>query len=157
MNQQHRRFFLVACAVLSGIGVVSGCARGPRLNRPATHPVSGRITWKGEPLVGATVAFLPEAGTHGAFGRTDSSGGYTLTTFVGDDGAVAGDYLVTVIKMEEVAGGAASSAADYVPPDAVLPPPKNVLPQRYASVGSSGLKATVAAGAENRFDFALEK
>jgi hypothetical protein len=52
----------------------------------------------GAPLAGAAVSFVPQ--TQGverlATGRTDADGEFTLTTLRTDDGAVPGEYKVTV-------------------------------------------------------------
>jgi hypothetical protein len=64
--------------------------------------VAGRITLDGQPLTGATVVFTPADGNGNiASGRTNSDGEFRLTTFNTDDGAVPGDYKITV-KIDEV-------------------------------------------------------
>ncbi|HVK15727.1 MAG TPA: carboxypeptidase-like regulatory domain-containing protein [Fimbriiglobus sp.] len=64
--------------------------------------VSGRISLDGKPLPGATVVFTPADGNGNiASGRTNSDGEFRLTTFSTDDGAVPGDYKITV-KIDEV-------------------------------------------------------
>ncbi len=140
-------FALVCSAILIGCG---GPAEDP--NRPATVAVSGTVTYNGQPIEGATVAFLPKvpAGT-GASGRTDASGKFGLTAFQPGDGAVPGSYLVTIVKTEAQGGGEVqedSSAAPAVP--------KSLLPEKYGNPQGSGLTAEVKEGAENQFTFDLK-
>lgn len=62
-----------------------------------TVKVSGRVTLDGQPLAGATVVFNPADGQgNSAAGRTDADGEFRLTTFGTDDGALPGDYKITV-------------------------------------------------------------
>jgi hypothetical protein len=73
--------------------VTAGCGGGAKPVK-----VAGRVTLDDQPLAGATVTFTPtDAGTgHIAAGRTGEDGEFRLTTFSIDDGAVPGDYKVTV-------------------------------------------------------------
>jgi len=59
-------------------------------------------------------------------------------------GLSAGEYRITVVKMEAAPGGASFDK-----------PPKNVLPAKFASIETTPLMETVKADGENRFDFAL--
>lgn len=59
--------------------------------------VSGRVTLDGQPLPGATIMFHPADGKGSiASGRTDANGNFRLTTFNVDDGALPGDYKITI-------------------------------------------------------------
>jgi hypothetical protein len=71
---------------------LAGCAGK---DRPVK--VSGRVTLDGKPVAGAAVLFLREGGNGPpAHAETDEAGGFTLTTFSTGDGALPGDYRVTV-------------------------------------------------------------
>ncbi|MHB8897999.1 MAG: carboxypeptidase-like regulatory domain-containing protein [Thermoguttaceae bacterium] len=137
---------LVCSAVVIGCG---GPAENP--NRPATAAVTGTVTYKGQPVEGATVAFLPEvpSGT-GASGRTDASGKFSLTAFDPNDGAVPGRYLVTVTKT-------AVEGSGEVQEDPNAPPVthKSLLPEKYGKPMDSGLTAEVKEGVDNQFTFEL--
>jgi hypothetical protein len=70
------------------------CGCGTRI-KPI--PVSGIITEEGKPLKDARVTFNPVAsGGRIAFGQTDEQGRFKLTTFNHNDGALPGQYKVTV-------------------------------------------------------------
>lgn len=76
-----------------------GC--GKKQDRVAVYPVTGKVTFQGKPAANAFVAFHPAGGTEGsrvpASGHVDDAGVYRLTTFESNDGAPAGEYIVTVI------------------------------------------------------------
>lgn len=124
--------------------------------RPKTHPVMGRVELDGLPVEAAKVMFqttTPDTGrVYSAFGYTDSSGRFSLETFTADDGAVAGEHLVTIEKLTFKEAPAPTNEAD------VVPPPQEIshLPERYRSAASSGLTATVTPDGENFFTFSLE-
>src|SRR5262245_55739232 len=85
----------LAVPLLIGAGclLLLGCAGS---DRPAIAPVRGRITFRGEPVGGATVTFLCTGAPRPAFGTTDAAGDFQLTTFEPNDGAVIGTHVVTI-------------------------------------------------------------
>jgi len=138
--------------------VLVGCG-GP--SRPPTFPVRGLITSEGQPLEGVTVAFRPRDPSNGqrpANGKTGPDGRYELSTFTAGDGAMAGEFGVTLLKFPPVvADDSQSGDGEYVPPEGPLPPPPaNVLPKRYADPKTSGMAAEVKAAGENTFDFSVD-
>jgi len=146
MQKHFSILFLVAFSV-----VILGCNDG----KLRTYPVSGTITYKGEPLAGATIGFVPKTEGQGdtGFGRTDARGFYQLQTMRGNvnAGTTPGEYYVTVVKVESVGtgvfvveSGVRSEAEETV----------SRIPERYSTT-QSGLTATVVRG-RNVFDFDLE-
>lgn len=101
--------------------------------------------------------FIPVGGAQQpAAGRTDAEGTYTLTTFQPDDGALPGEYRVTVTKQEVPTEFAEEAeAAPAGEDEEELAAPKSLLPEEYADVEQSPLTATVAE-AENTVDLELE-
>jgi hypothetical protein len=78
-----------------------GCTGSDGLN-----PVEGQVFFKNEPLKGAVLTFHRKGAdpvkTHPPVGSTNDQGTFTLTT--GDkEGAVEGEYVVTLILPKEVA------------------------------------------------------
>lgn len=93
------RVFL--CASLLAVTLI-GCNRNT--NAP-TFPVSGTVTLDGKPVEGAAVSFISlDPKNRPAAASTDKDGKYSLTTFVANDGAMAGDYQVSVTKFWSEAG-----------------------------------------------------
>jgi hypothetical protein len=134
-----------------------GCG-GPTVdpNRPKTYPVKGVVTYKGEPVEGATVMFMASGSQErGAIGKTDTSGGFALTTFEAADGALPGPYRVTVSKTvvedapEEVGPGDASGAEPF------SGTAKDLLPTKYKDANKSGLTAEVKETGDNSVTFDL--
>lgn len=121
--------------------LISGCGSNHDLAK-----VVGTITYDGEPLPGATVAFHPTSGQRVGMGKTNSDGRYVLSTYGIDDGAIFGDHRVTVVKREAGSGGM---------PRPGTKPPKPLIAQRYFDVATSGLTATVENRRKNVIDFDL--
>ncbi|MGH7202173.1 MAG: carboxypeptidase-like regulatory domain-containing protein, partial [Planctomycetaceae bacterium] len=53
-----------------------------------------------QPVEGATVVFIPTGHKHGATAQTDAEGKFQLRTYEPGDGAVPGNYKVTIRKVE---------------------------------------------------------
>jgi hypothetical protein len=63
--------------------------------------VNGTVTLDGKPLPGATITFLPAGeGGRSASGLSGTDGSFDLTTYKPGDGALAGDYKITVQVLE---------------------------------------------------------
>ena len=138
--------------VAAGFATAGGCQ--PGANRPKTVPVTGSVTFKGAPVAGATVSFQATDGSRSSVGITDDGGKYALTTFVRGDGAVPGEYRVSIKTITQAVVESTTADGKYEPPSGPIPEPKNELPAKYASTEKSGLKATVSSG-PNTADFDL--
>lgn len=153
----------LAAALSLGLMVMAGCGTSaPQRDGPATYPVSGTVTQGGAPVTGATVRFERADGSQASTGRTDSQGKYILATFEAGDGAPAGDYRVTIVKIKGPEESAAVpeddpnyKGAEESPAEGEEVEYRNLLPEKYASVETSGLTATVTEG-PNNLDFQLE-
>lgn len=92
-------------AMLAAFAVIvsSGCGS----NSPKTVPVTGKISYNGQPLSSGTVMLIPEtADGYGATGQILEDGTFKLTSFKPNDGAAPGTYKVTVqVFPDEEAGG----------------------------------------------------
>ena len=137
--------------LLASIVAISGCGDG----KLKTYPVSGTVTYKGEPLADATVSFSPKTtgeGTTG-FAKTDTKGFYQLQTTQGrvNAGTTPGEYYVTIIKVESVGTGRM-----LVDSGVTREEEKTVskIPEKYSST-EAGLTATVVKR-KNEFNFDLE-
>ena len=138
-----------------------GC--GESSDRPQTYPASGTVMYKGEAVEGATVSFWTEGSPRAATGVTDAEGKFQLSMYEANDGALAGDQVITVSKVE---GGAAAAAdpsteamndaskmAEMMAASGPGGPkgPKSLLPEKYSNQDTTPLKETVAADGENTF------
>lgn len=141
---------------------VSGCGSDKAEPPVKVYPVTGRVTWKGEPVQSADITFFNAEAKRSAFGRTDEKGYYELTTFAAKDGAVEGKHTVTVTKVEvpptEVVADIETEA--YVPPEMNKPTkpvkPKALLPEIYSDSTKSTLIGVVEPNSKNSIDFELK-
>ena len=134
--------------ILFSLMLLFGCS-----GTHGTANVAGTVTYKGQPVDGATVILHPKSEdpiAKPAQGKTDSSGHFTVTTYFGPgeqpSGAMPGDYAVTVTKIDEPQG-AFDPHKD--------PPPKNHLPAKYSAPQQTPLSLTIKAGA-NRPELNLQ-
>lgn len=100
------------------------------------YPVSGSVAYQGKPLTTGVVAFHHKDGLSPlAKGEIQKDGSFTLETHKPGDGAVAGEYSVTVSSM--IPGhGIEGQDADYRPP-------KPLIPIKYMRLLETPLQATV--------------
>lgn len=147
------------------IPLLSGCGSSKAEYPAKVFPVTGQIMWQGQPVAGADVVFFNPDTNRSAFGRTDDSGKYKLTTFESNDGAVAGRQIVTVSKIEAIteAPFADMDSADYVPPETIQPKrgkkpekPKSLIPEKYGAQSSSNLVVVVEETKKNVADLKLD-
>ena len=113
---------------------------------PRRVPVNGTVEYNGNPLTSGSAVFVPvDSNTgHSARGMINSDGGFELTTFDDGDGAVPGEYKVTVFSydgMRDVPGS---------PFQAVGP---SLIPERYNDANTTDLQQTVG---EKRMTVKLE-
>jgi len=165
---QHSKIFATALTALLVL-VLTGCK-----NPDAKYTkVEGTITYKGEPVSGATVQFqsvIPEG--ESATGITDANGKYTLSSTQakeGGRGALPGDYSVIVRKIEPSPPDPDQEAyekneIDYNElqarlarrgPGATSSVRKSLVPEKYKDA-KTPLKATVKPGKNDPFDYTLE-
>ena len=131
----------------------AGCERGPH-----TVKVSGRVTYKGNPVGAnakqsfpARISFLPTQTGEGtplrpASCTIDTDGKYELSSFSANDGVQPGEYDVVIVSI--------LSGPTVFEPQA---PEVWEIPKRYGRPGDSGLKVTIPdQRAPLTFDFDLE-
>ena len=150
-------FFALTLSVL-----MSGCGSAKPKGHLPVFAVTGAVTYKGKPVVGADVTFFNEAAKKSSFGRTNDQGEYKLTTYAANDGATEGKQIVTISKVdipEPTKPLAGVESPDYAPPGANQSTdpvkPKSVIPAKYASQTTSGLVAVVNATGDNTCNFDL--
>jgi hypothetical protein len=146
--------FVLIYAAAMGLSLLAGCGGG---SVSGTVPVTGKVTYKGQPVEGATVAFHSNsADGRVAVATTGAGGVYELIT-LDSKGALPGNYSVTVKKTElppeltrDVSMEEAAAKANEP-----LPMPKELLPAKYAAPGTTPLEFEVKSGS-NTIDLTLE-
>lgn len=162
-------FPLSACAFV--VAIISGCG-GNDFATPV--PVSGKIIYNGNPVEDARVTFhwTGEGAGRSASGKTNAQGEFSLTTFSTGDGAIPGEYTVTVAKAQATAASAdmdidaeaGTYGADYAAAMAAsargdfksIPGGESTLPDQYASAAESGITRSVVEGQRNEFTIDLD-
>ncbi len=149
----------VALAV-AGLVLIAGC--GDDFGLGKRYPVSGKVTYKDQPLEKGQISFIPvDPKETRAAGGTIENGRFSLTTATPGDGALPGKYKVT-IRSEDVdtskvidtikkhGGGGRQGEIAQAAAKA-----KNLVPARYKLPETSDLEVTVEAKS-NTFDFPLK-
>ena len=141
---------VIACGLCIAVGFFSvGCGE-PKETVPELVSVTGKVTFRGEPLADAAVTFVPAEGEEEATelnrlvrpsAKTGADGGYELAW--GDNaGAPPGKYTVIVMKL-------APSDDDEVKP-------ASLIPENYGSPKTSGLSRVVKEEGENVINIDLQ-
>jgi predicted small lipoprotein YifL len=128
---------LTLLAILSSL---TGCGQ----TSPDLPKVTGSVFYNGQPAAGAMVIFNPASGEKGSLKRPSAQvaddGSFQLSTFGSSDGAIPGEYLVTVLWLEggnEGEGGLGTGTK-------VKAGGGDRLKGRYSKPESSGLTATIS-------------
>jgi hypothetical protein len=146
---------LPLCLVL-----VFGCEKG---NPNAAATVTGKVTYKGEPVTAGVVTFNPKKEGPVSSATLNADGTYSITE------APAGDFTITVdtesLNPDRKAPaygppGAGAGGGSSPPPPGVAAAPSSAgkyvkIPKKYSDPESSPLKATLGAGKQVK-DFSLE-
>lgn len=118
-----------------------------------TKPVRGKLTVDGRPLAKAGIVFTPLGpGGRTAYAETGEDGSYTLKTFQPGDGALPGEYRVTIVWEEQPhpylhhrEGSAEQKALekDYLQWKATHKATASPVPAEYGKPATTPLKVTV--------------
>ena len=124
-------------------------------DHPKTYPTRITILKDGKPVEGATLSLVPmdPNNKNSAYGLTDANGVCNVTSFETGDGAVPGEYTVTVRKVEEVREAAPT---EENPEDTKVVSTTEIVPKKYNSSNSSGLKITVSESGDNTAEFNVD-
>lgn len=150
----HSISSLRSCALASLSMLVLLVLLGCGASGPPMGQVSGRITYKDQPVPKATISFMPKAvGARPAIGISDDAGYYHLTTTNPRDGALVGEHVVAIVAKAAYDGplppGAGAAMLEELETQG-----KPLIPERYFSGATSGLTASVKSGS-NTLDFPL--
>ena len=142
------------------VGFMVGC--GGTENPYPVYKTTGVIMHNNKPLGYATVIFYPEDETmQAAHAMTEEDGSFTLTTFDEGDGAGAGNYKVTVERMEGADEPFEPTPIDQDESEAFSEEgariPKSVIPTDYGDPEQTSLEAQVTADGDNEFSFTIEE
>jgi len=133
---------------LLGLTCLTGCEAGV-----GAVPVKGTAKYDGQPLTSGTVQFVPTGDGMAAMGQIQPDGSFQLTTQLADDGALPGQYKVSVQVFPDPASGGGGMGL----PGAEFGDAEPPIPVRYNNPETSGLTATVTDSGENEIVLELTK
>jgi hypothetical protein len=147
MSRRDLRLAVICPLLLVALSV--SCSGGRR----PVYRVGGEVFFEGKPTPGALVILHPvndpDPNAPPAIGRVRADGSFTPTTYTTDDGAPAGEYAVTVTWVKEQDNQDAPKEAQR--------DPKNLLPERYGKVATSGLRVRIHEGPNHLAPFLLTR
>lgn len=127
----------MAGALIASVSLsVVGCG-----DSSGTVPVNGQVTFRGQPLPNATLAFFPKTGRPVLASVSD--GDYCTEL-------VPGDYSITVTTAFEMPQGYGRTHWNQLPPQTFQ------VPEDYTSRARTPLNATVAADQSESINFELK-
>jgi hypothetical protein len=167
MNRSQRSASKIWQPVAVALGVtamvvVLGCGDDTGLAR--RYKVSGKVTYKNEPVPHGTVNFIPvkPAPPEGRAAAGEIKDGvYTLSTAGDADGALPGEYNVAIVAVDVDFSSAVSKDSrpkiheGDVAYQKAMKNAKKLIPDKYTMSETSGLHATVTTGSNN-IDFTLK-
>jgi hypothetical protein len=150
-GKQYLRLAIIGVCLACGFSALQGCGN----SRPKTVSVQGKIIYRNKPVEKVEVQFSPVGAERSALqriatGEADTDGNYSLSTFTKGDGALPGEYVVTVTQLKR------KSNIDGIETGTVTQSPK--VPAIYSRQDSSPFKVTIPAEASGalQFDFDLK-
>ncbi len=168
LNRTHVAHRSLALLLGPALLYVLGCSGDDGLG--TRYPVSGKVTYKGEPVAKGRISFVPkEKGGHAATGTIENGTFPSLTSLTAGDGALPGDYKVG-IDTHEIDEAAAKEEGEklakkhgmsnlaQLPPEVqaqALRKAKSSIPVKYSNPDKSDLPAKVEAKS-NSFVFELK-
>ncbi|HUP79694.1 MAG TPA: hypothetical protein VM260_14170 [Pirellula sp.] len=125
--------------------LLTGCGSGDKLAK-----AGGVVTYRGKPIAGANVIFIPEAGAP-AIASTDEGGAFSWTT-QGSPGALigAGKVAITATEKYEFKSEEQMTSKD------IQKMGRSIIPVKYGRAETSGLAVTVNADGNNNFQLELK-
>ena len=117
-----------------------------------TVPVTGRVTYNGNPVTEGMVTFMPASSPAGSIYRPATSqlqpdGSYNLRTFEPGDGVIPGEYAVAIVAFDH---------DTWAPPQYPGDEPDYTVPKKYVRPDTSGLEAVIPADASGPLEINFE-
>jgi hypothetical protein len=141
-----RQTLVTLLAAVFFMATAVGCGR----SGPSCIRVQGHVTYRGKPLGTGSICFTPVGQAPGkpaarpASGELQPDGSYAMQTFGNNDGALPGEYSVSIVAWD-YSRPASNRGPDGRPlPAGVSGKPASLIPERYSVPEMSGLTATVS-------------
>ena len=146
MNAPRRLAPRMALLAAAGLFATFGCGDDTGLSK--RYPVTGKVTYKGQPVEKGRISFVPTASEGRPAAGQIEGGYYTLTTMTPDDGAIPAKYNVTILAQEIDTGEikAIAKGGQFHHDKAfakAVKTAKALVPSKYALAETSGLEREV--------------
>lgn len=125
--------------------VLAGCSSGDKLAK-----AGGTVTYRGKPIAGANVVFIPDVGSP-AIASTDDFGAFSWTT-QGSPGALIGSGKVAITATEKYE----FKSEEQMASKDLQKMGRSLIPIKYGRAETSGLAVTVNADGNNNFQIELK-
>jgi hypothetical protein len=136
----------LSCGLGLSLALMVGCG-GPKAPKREYADVSGKVTYKGQPLKSGTVTFQPASGI-AVIGDIQPDGSYSLKGVIGSNAVMISN------RLPDPGPGSADPEKRKAAMAAVEKAKETTVPDRFGTPGS-GLTYEVKAGA-NKADFDLK-
>ena len=151
--------FAIRASLLAAVMAASAPGCGDDTGLAKRYPVSGTVTYKGQPVEKGRISFIPATPEGRSAAGQVEGGRYSLTTMSPGDGAIPGKYKVTVLAQEidDSELKAIAKGGQYHHDKAFAKAVRNakaLVPSKYALAETSGIEREVAART-NRVDIDL--
>lgn len=134
--------------------IAVGC--GGNADRSSTAPVSGTVTFDGQPLVSGTITF-ETAGSRPASGVIKEGTILNVTTYEPNDGVPVGLHKVSITSTETEKKAVMANPGETAAFDPnYMGGGNSLIPPKYTNPGTSGLTVKINSGSDNVVRFALE-
>ncbi|MCA9049370.1 MAG: hypothetical protein KDA89_11615 [Planctomycetaceae bacterium] len=138
--------------------LIVGC--GPAVDtgeRVSVVPVSGTLSFQGQPLTGYQVTVMPKEGARVATGVSDASGHFVLGTNEAGDGCPAGPCRIAIVWSPPDTTADNPGTEQIVDDPRKLPKPTVVIPAKFTNPETSGLDRDVPADGSATVDIELRE
>lgn len=158
------RTYAAPATTFAFLAMLLGCGGGVSKpdGIPPLTPMNVTVNYQGAPVEGATVIFAPLNTRFAAVGLTNANGKAVMKTDGMYEGVVADEFKISIIKQEILASDMGTTPEDpkeyaaYMKKLNSLPKPKSLIPEKYASVGTSQLQLKVTEGTPQQPVFDLK-
>ncbi|REJ90559.1 MAG: hypothetical protein DWQ34_17075 [Planctomycetota bacterium] len=140
-------FRVSAGVLLSCAAALSGCSGGAG-DAPDYVPISGTVTYNGQPLTSGRVQYTPvgQGKGHSATGMIDPDGSFEMSSSASIPGVAFGEYMITIHTDGTPTGATPMDSETGGPPPGHPGADSNAaptIPEKYTVGATSGLTDTV--------------
>ena len=143
--------FVFGALALTALVLAPGCGGGDGLGNRV--PITGKVSYNGQPLKQGQISFVPDAPEgHAATGQIVDGAIKDVSTLAANDGILPGKYKIAISAQEAVDTSEVakkySAAADPVELAKARATGKKLIPEKYGNAFDSGLTADITSSGQ---------